>query len=143
MFSNQAIIIPLLVWFISQNIKFIMGLFRLKVDFSLFITSSGMPSSHSALVSSLACVVGIKEGFSSSIFAACVIFAGIVMYDAAGVRYAVGDQAKTINTLIRKIFRGKDHHFEKLREGLGHKPIEVLVGAILGVFLSVVLMQFM
>jgi acid phosphatase family membrane protein YuiD len=141
MFSNQTLIIPLLVWFISQTIKFVIGVLRLKVDFSLFVTSSGMPSSHTALVTSLACVVGIKEGFTSSAFAIAVIFAAIVIYDAAGVRYAVGDQAKTINNLIKKLFEGKDHHFKKLKEGLGHRPIEVLVGAILGVGLSVILMQ--
>ncbi len=142
MFSNHALVIPFIVWIITQITKFIIGLLRLKVDFSLLFSASGMPSTHTSLVTSLTTVIGLKEGFTSSIFAVCVIFAGIVMYDAAGVRYAVGDQAKTLNVLIRRLFNGKDHHFQKLQEKLGHKPIEVLVGAIFGIFLSVILMQF-
>lgn len=96
-----------------------------------------MPSSHTALVCSLATVVAIREGVASSSFAISVILAAVVMYDAAGVRRAAGKQARVLNQIIEN--EGDINVQEKLIELLGHTPKEVFVGAIVGVFVSILL----
>ena len=110
-------------------------------------STGGMPSSHSAAVSSLATVVGMRTGVGSMLFAASVVFAVIVMYDAAGIRRHAGEQAIAINKLEAQIGRYLDHpaaafrhdiYQKRLKEMLGHQPSEVFMGAVLGVFLGVV-----
>ena len=98
-----------------------------------------MPSSHSALVASLATAIGLKEGFNSVNTALAIIFAFVVMYDAAGVRLAASRQAATLNKMIDELFEEGEFHQERLKELLGHTPIEVFVGAGLGIFLAVIL----
>ena len=92
-----------------------------------------MPSSHSAVVTSLAVLVGKIEGFNSPIFGVSVIFAFIVMYDAAGVRRAAGKQAKLLNKIVETPGLSGVEVSERLVEVLGHSPIQVLVGAIIGI----------
>jgi uncharacterized protein len=133
---NKAVTIPILAWFIAQSIKVITAVIKeKKLDFTWFVSSGGMPSSHSSYTVSLAVVIGRIYGFDSGLFALSVAFAFIVMYDAAGVRRAVGKQAKVLNKLVhshldRIEFEGK------LKELLGHTPSEVFMGAILGVILG-------
>ncbi len=95
-----------------------------------------MPSSHSALVTALTTGVGLRDGFDSSLFALAVVFALVVMYDAAGVRRAAGKQARVLNAIIEDLNR-RQLHPERLRELLGHTPFEVLVGALLGIIIAV------
>lgn len=95
-----------------------------------------MPSSHSALVSALATSVGLWEGFSSTAFAISLIFALIVMYDAAGVRRAASMQARILNQILEELFQGHPVSEKRLWELLGHTPFEVLVGALIGVTVS-------
>jgi len=95
--------------------------------------SGGMPSSHTAMVVSLATAIGLKEGWTSSLFCMATVFAIIVMYDAAGVRRATGQQASILNQLIEGLFETGEFRTEKLSELVGHTPIEVLAGACLGV----------
>ncbi len=96
-----------------------------------------MPSSHSALVTALTTGVGLRDGFDSSLFALAVVFALVVMYDAAGVRRAAGGkQARVLNAIIEDLNR-RQLHPERLRELLGHTPFEVLVGALLGIIIAV------
>ena len=95
-----------------------------------------MPSSHSAFVTSLATGVGLTEGFDSTLFALAAVFALIVMYDAAGVRRAAGKQARVLNAIIEDLNR-RELHPERLRELLGHTPVEVLAGALLGILIAV------
>lgn len=95
-----------------------------------------MPSSHSAFVTSLATGVGLVEGFDSTLFALAAVFALIVMYDAAGVRRAAGKQARVLNAIIEDLNR-RELHPERLRELLGHTPVEVVAGARLGVLVAI------
>lgn len=130
----------LISWFVAQVIKVILVLFTSKkLDISRFVGSGGMPSSHSALVCSLTTAIGCIEGFSSSIFALSAVLSLVVMYDAAGVRRAAGQQAKILNMIIDDW--GKKSYAEtekKLKELLGHTPKEVFVGALLGVAIALI-----
>jgi len=100
-----------------------------------------MPSSHSAFVSSLAVAVGISSGFDSTIFALALGFAIIVMYDASGIRHAAGKQAAVLNKIVDELFHGGRIREDRLRELLGHTPVEVFAGAALGAAVSMILMR--
>jgi acid phosphatase family membrane protein YuiD len=118
-------------------------IYDLKVDRKLnlkrMVGSGGMPSSHSALVCSLTTIVGVRNGVESPLFAISLIFAAIVMYDAAGVRRAAGKQARILNQIIMS--EGKKINIqEKLIELIGHTPLEVIVGGIVGVIVSLMLL---
>lgn len=139
---NQVFWIAFTAWFIAQALKGIICLVRTrKVDFRRFVGAGGMPSSHSAFVTSLAYCIGETEGWSSGIAALALVFAFIVMYDAAGVRLAASKQAKTLNQIIDELFEAGTFHQERLKELLGHTPIEVMVGALLGLFVSICLLR--
>ena len=109
-----------------------------KIDVRLFTTTGGMPSSHSAGVMGLSTTVGLISGFDSIVFAISIGFACIVMYDAAGVRRAAGKQAACLNKIIMDIYK---HDLVeaggKLKELLGHTPMQVFVGALFGVLYAV------
>lgn len=98
-----------------------------------FVETGGMPSSHAASVSSLTTLVGMRDGFGSSLFGVTLFFSLIVMYDAAGLRRAAGRHAMVLNRLIDHNFKNPEESAQKLMELLGHTPFEVLVGALLGV----------
>ncbi len=102
-----------------------------------FVETGGMPSSHAASVAALSTSLGIQEGFRSPVFAATLYFSLIVMYDAAGLRRAAGRQAMILNRLIDEHFKHPEVGAQKLMELLGHTPLEVLVGAVLGVLSAV------
>lgn len=136
--QNSSIWIPVIIWFMVQSFKVIFELVKnKKINIRRIWGSGGMPSSHTALVCSLATVVAIREGVASSSFAISVVLAAVVMYDAAGVRRAAGKQARVLNQIIEK--EGDINVQEKLIELLGHTPKEVFVGAIVGVFVSILL----
>lgn len=97
-----------------------------------------MPSSHSAVVTSLATMVGKAYGIDSAIFAVSLIFAFVVMYDAAGIRRAAGKQAKILNKIVETPGLTGVEVSEKLVEVLGHTPIQVLVGAIIGIVVGMI-----
>ena len=137
-FSNKAIIIPAIAWFIAQTMKVVAVIYNeKKIDFTRFIGSGGMPSSHSAFVVSLTTVIGKNYGWDSEMFAVSLAVALVVMYDAAGVRRAAGKQAKVLNKLI--LHNDKISFDEDLKELLGHTPFEVIMGAVLGIFLGLTL----
>lgn len=115
---------------------------------SLLFSTGGMPSSHTATVMSLTTSLGLTEGWDSNLFIACLVFSAIVMHDAAGVRRHAGYHAKVLNELIqdfnqlmeslkRSDFRNKDN--TRLKEILGHKPIEVFFGALFGISIALCL----
>lgn len=139
-FSSSVFITSIIAWFIAQLIKVITVLVKSKkLDFKRFIGSGGMPSSHTSFVVSLAAAIGIKNGFSSDIFAASTVMALVVMYDAAGVRRAAGQQARILNKLVREWEKNDFTQTEKkLKELLGHTPIEVFAGAILGIAIALI-----
>lgn len=126
---NEPLLAALLAWFIAQAAKLITELVRTR-DFELQImfASGGMPSSHSSTVVALATAIGRVEGLDSSMFALALVFATIVMYDATGVRQAVGFQARLLNDY----FKGIKHETPILNELVGHTPFQVIVGALLG-----------
>lgn len=98
-----------------------------------FVETGGMPSSHSASVAALSTAVGLQEGFTSVLFGVTLYFSLIVMYDAAGLRRAAGRQAAVLNRLIDRHFQHPERDAQRLMELLGHTPLEVLVGGLLGV----------
>jgi len=138
----RFLIIPTLVWFSVQVFKLVSdAVINRKINFKRFVETGGMPSSHSAVVTSLMTAVGLSEGFDSPIFAVAFVFSFIVMYDAAGVRLAAGKQAKILNQLINSNQVKVDTN-EKLKELLGHTPIQVFVGAIYGIIVGYLIMLF-
>lgn len=132
----KYILVPLSVWFSIQLFKVIYEFCETKKwNWNRLMGAGGMPSSHSAIVVCLAIMIGKYEGFQSPIFALSGIFALITMYDAAGVRRAVGKQAMILNDIIRN---QKLTSAEKLQEMTGHTPIQVLAGAILGLIVGLI-----
>ena len=136
----KYLIVPISVWFGIQLFKVIWDLVVThKFDFKRILGAGGMPSSHSGVVTSLAAMIGKTQGLTSPIFALSVIFAFIVMYDAAGVRRAAGKQAKLLNKLIETPGLSNIEVQEKLVEVLGHTPTQVIVGAIVGIVVGLIL----
>ena len=135
--QNKYIYIPLLTWFCIQTFKVLYDLVTTKkFNFKRIIGAGGMPSSHSAVVMALAIMVGKDHGFGSSIFAMSLIFAFVVMYDATGVRRAAGKQATLLNKIVETSgLSGLEVH-ERLVEVLGHTPIQVFVGAFIGIIVG-------
>lgn len=131
----EALIIGISAVIIAQVLKFFVHLiWKRKVDLRLFTTTGGMPSSHSAGVIGLSTTVGLICGFSSIEFAMAIGYALVVMYDAAGVRRAAGKQAACLNKIIMDIYKQElKEAGGKLKELLGHTPLQVLVGAAFGV----------
>lgn len=135
----KYLIVPFGVWFCIQLFKVIWDLVVThKFDFKRILGAGGMPSSHSAVVTSLATMIGKSQGINSPIFALSVIFACIVMYDASGVRRAAGKQAKLLNKLIETPGLSNIQVQERLVEVLGHTPTEVIVGAIIGIIVGLI-----
>lgn len=123
----------IIAWAIAQIAKTITSGYKEKrINFRRLVGTGGMPSSHSAFVTSLATAIGIVDGWDTTIFALATVFALIVMYDAAGVRRAAGKQAQVLNLIVADINKN-DFHPERLKELLGHTPVEVLVGALFGI----------
>ncbi len=138
--SNRVLIIPLVAWFISQLLKVVVNLwFERKLDWGYLITAGGMPSSHSALVAAVTTAIGRESGLGSPLFGAAVVFSAIVMYDAAGVRRAVGRHARVLNLLLDEVFVQHQIDEARLRELVGHTPLQVVAGALVGVFVTLVL----
>ena len=130
---NDILIVSFLAWTLAQLSKLLIILLReRRLDLSYLARAGGMPSSHSALVTALATSVGVTAGPGSVLFALAVVFAGIVMYDAAGVRQAVSVQARILNRMLDEIVFEHAFNEKRLRELIGHTPIEVLMGALLG-----------
>ncbi|BCV25116.1 MAG TPA: divergent PAP2 family protein [Firmicutes bacterium] len=134
---NRILLTALLAWAIAQGLKVPFTLIKnRRWDFHRLVSPGGMPSSHSALVSALAVAVGRVEGFAAPETAIALVFAFIVMYDSAGVRRAAGAQASVLNKIIDEVFRGGRFREERLRELLGHTPVEVFAGALLGLIVA-------
>ena len=130
----EYIIVPMAVWIGIQSFKVLYELVKTKkFNFKRILGAGGMPSSHSAVVTSIATMIGKDYGTNSAIFALALIFAFVVMYDAAGVRRAAGKQAKLLNKIVNTPGMSNVEVGEKLVEVLGHTPVQVFVGALIGV----------
>ncbi|MBU1727221.1 MAG: divergent PAP2 family protein [Candidatus Omnitrophica bacterium] len=136
---NKILLVTISAWFIAQSIKVILGIVREKrFDFRWFVGSGGMPSSHAAGASCLATSIGFQDGFEAVSFALAAAFAIVVMFDAQGVRRASGKQARILNKITEDIYwRGKLEE-ARLRELIGHTPVEVIAGFFLGVVIAVI-----
>ncbi len=137
---NETLLIATTSWVVAQILKVAGGWIREKrLDMSFFIRSGGMPSSHTALVTSLATSVGILRGLNSVEFAIAAVFASIVMYDAAGVRRSVGQQSIILNRILRELRERRPRDVEHdVRELIGHTPFQVFSGGLLGIGIAVV-----
>jgi uncharacterized protein len=132
--DNRVLVAAFVAWAVAQISKTIIDLFQQrKLVLSRLVSSGGMPSSHSALVTGLATATARIAGVSSATFAIAVVLASIVMYDAAGVRRAVSIQARILNQMIDEAFQGSPMAEKRLRELIGHTPIQVIVGGMLGI----------
>ena len=137
--TNKYLYVPFLVWLCIQTFKVIYDLVTTKkFNFKRIIGAGGMPSSHSAVVTCLATLVGKAEGTDSIMFAMATIFALVVMYDAAGVRRAAGKQAHLLNKIIETPGLTGVEVQERLVEVLGHTPLQVLVGATIGIVVGMI-----
>ncbi|NLG86809.1 MAG: divergent PAP2 family protein [Firmicutes bacterium] len=134
---NRVLLAALLAWGIAQGLKVPVTLLaKRRWDFMRLVSPGGMPSSHSALVSAMAITVGRVEGFNAPETAIAFVVAFVVMYDSAGVRRAAGAQASVLNKIVDEVFKGGRVREERLRELLGHTPIEVFTGAFLGAIVA-------
>ena len=128
--------------FVAQSAKVLAYIVTHKsINFKIFTTTGGMPSSHSAFVIAMATSTGLIDGFASTTFALAMGIALVVMYDAAGLRRAAGKMAATLNKIVDHVYDAPAS--EKLRELLGHTPVEVFVGAILGIFVGLFVHKYM
>jgi acid phosphatase family membrane protein YuiD len=141
-FENPIFLSSVSSWFFAQLVKAVMVLFRAhkksgrEILETIVWRTGGMPSSHAALVSAMAASVGIKEGISSNLFVVSLFFALIVMRDAMGVRRSSGLQARNLNILGRNVADHCNIDYHPVKEIHGHAPLEVVIGALLGVFIA-------
>ncbi len=140
LFSNRVLLCALTSWFVAQVLKIpTWYIVEKKWDWRRILGSGGMPSSHTSFVVALTLIVGFTEGFDTPLFAVSFTLAAIVMYDATGVRRETGRQAEIINEILRNVFiSGKPIADDDLKELVGHKPLEVLAGAIIGMMTAAI-----
>jgi acid phosphatase family membrane protein YuiD len=126
-------------WFVASFIKMLVYYKQYKrLNFRLLVGTGGMPSSHSSFVSCLATTLGIEAGWNSPVFMLALGFAIVTMNDAQGVRRAAGHQASLLNRIVDDIYHQKPIKPERVKELLGHSPVQVFTGALLGVVMGVV-----
>ena len=141
-FGNSILDVVIVAWFTAQFYKVVSSIIiDKKLSIKRFWETGGMPSSHSSTVSALATSVGIVYGTATPLFAVSIVFAIIVLHDAAGIRRAAGKQASVLNRLGTSLSKFIDVRFseEKLKELLGHTPVEVLIGTIVGIAVAFIL----
>lgn len=137
-FLSNSVLVPMFVaWGLAQILKVpIEYLHTKRWNWALLFQAGGMPSSHTALVTSTAHSIGLHVGFGSPLFALSIAFAAIVIYDATGIRRQAGKHAEIINTMINDLASGHPLKEEQLREVLGHTPLEAAGGLVLGLLIS-------
>ncbi len=142
LWDNRVLFAVCTAWLAAQVLKtLIYSLLYKRFDKERIFGSGGMPSSHTATVISLAVSVGIREGFATSIFAICAVFSMVVIYDAMGVRRETGRQGEVINRIIREfLLEGKPISEDNMKTLVGHTPLEVLGGIIVGIAVALLFM---
>lgn len=136
--GNLILNLAVLSWLIAQILKVLINLTVHKtLNIKLLVSSGGMPSSHSALVSACTAAIGRLEGLQSALFALSMVVALVVMYDACNVRRAAGEQAKVLNHILEHWEEISPAMVgEELKELLGHTPLQVAMGCLLGVLIG-------
>jgi uncharacterized protein len=137
-----------LAWIVAQALKMIASTIATHhIDFSRLVDTGGMPSSHTAFVTALTTSIGMTEGWHSALFAITLCFSLIILYDATNLRRSAGYHAQVLNTIVPQLLKGKvvkyGEQFPKLHELLGHTPLEVVVGAGLGIAVALWFFQKM
>lgn len=156
LFENRVLLAALLGWLVAQSAKVVISVIKTKkFDAERLSGAGGMPSSHSCMVTALTIATAMIEGVNSTFFALAVIFAFVTLYDAMGVRWQAGLHAKMLNKVMRDTYELKE--IEDLRDGvrdeaqeepadlkeyIGHKPMEVLVGVLLGIVIAMLVCLF-
>ena len=136
---NKFIWVPFFTWLTIQIFKVVCDSIQSKkLNLSRLVGAGGMPSSHSAIVMVITVMIGKNAGFGSFAFAATFIFSLIVMYDAAGVRRAAGEQASLLNKIIETPSLSGLEVQKRLMEALGHTPTQVLIGALIGIIVGAI-----
>lgn len=139
MWKNEIFLATFLTWIVTQTLKILLGLLGgQRFNFKWIVGTGGMPSAHAAGVSALATSVGLRVGFDAPLFAVTAIFSLVTMFDAQGVRRSAGRQASILNKIIDDIYLNKGIREERLKELIGHTPMEVIVGGFLGILLALV-----
>lgn len=137
--ENRVLLVTVLSWFIAQTIKAVIYLIiNKKFLWERMVGSGGMPSSHAATVCSLATTVLLHYGVASFEFAISFIFMIIVLHDAHGVRFETGKQATILNQMVIHFSKDTKTEFPKLKELVGHTPLQVLIGGILGIIIALI-----
>ena len=137
LFQNKALIAGLIAWATAQVIKIPLDFLRTRRwNWALLFTTGGMPSSHSALMTAITLAIGLYFGFDHPTFALGVAITMIVTYDAAGVRQQAGIHAQRINIIFEELLRGHPINEKDLRVVLGHTPLEVVGGILLGLVVA-------
>jgi len=135
---NRIFVATVSAWAIAQVVKVLLGFIRdKKFNFKWFVRSGGMPSSHVALSMCLATSIGLYYGFDSGLFAVSLGFASITMFDAQGIRRHSGQQAEALNRILEDIYAHKGLQEAPLKQFLGHTPVEVYAGGLLGIVVAV------
>lgn len=131
--NNRMLLAAVVAWAAAQVLKVVIDLIRnRRIQFERLVGSGGMPSSHTSLVIALVTSVGKYVGVNSAMFAIAMVFAMVTMYDAAGVRRAAGEQAKILNYMMDNWKNAPEMFKRNLKEFLGHTPVQVFAGAVLG-----------
>jgi len=137
-FAHYIILIPVVSWIVAVILKGFYGLHTKKFSLSQTLGSGGMPSVHSALVTSITTALGIKYGVFSDIFSIALIFSTIIIYDAINVRFEAGLHAKALNQL--NCIKGKQTNYN-FNESIGHLPEEAFAGSVIGIIVAIILMN--
>jgi acid phosphatase family membrane protein YuiD len=142
-FFNPVLITALLAWGLAQSIKLPLDyLIHRRWNWALLVSAGGMPSSHSSLVTATSLAIGLFAGFESPLFGLSIAFAMVVLYDATGIRRQAGIHAQKINLLVNELFSGQPISEDQLKEVLGHTPLEVGGGVILGLLVAYLIWFF-
>jgi uncharacterized protein len=138
----QYLVLPILAMIIAQVAKFFIKSNHEKFNLKSLVSYSGMPSSHSAFVTALVTIIGLKSGVFSPVFAIALVYAVIVIRDAVGLRQYLGEHGKILNELVKDLKEEPDKPLDKnyphLLERIGHTPSQVVAGTLIGVLVSLV-----
>jgi uncharacterized protein len=139
--NNKVLVAAMIAWLLGQGLKFPFEYFiNKRWDWTIMLSTGGLPSSHSAVVTAVALSIGLTDGFNTSLFALAAAMGLIVVYDAAGVRRQAGFHAERINQIMRDFFESGHFVEGDLKEMLGHTPFEVFSGVLLGILVSLVIL---
>jgi acid phosphatase family membrane protein YuiD len=139
--NYQLFAIPLLVMIINQIVKVLLEMRKGKFSWPVILSYGGMPSSHAAVVTSLTYVMGYYQGLQSPSFAISLVMALLILRDATGIRWQLGNNSKVINRLIKELPDDREYAFPVLHERFGHRNIEVFFGIIVGLLGAVLLIK--